>query len=42
MIIKLKNKDKLHIDEFEFVCCIGKGGLSKNKKEGYKCNPKGI
>tara|TARA_Y100001958_G_C21087967_1_gene442068 strand:- start:244 stop:735 length:492 start_codon:yes stop_codon:yes gene_type:complete len=42
MIIKLKNKDKLLIDEFEFECCIGKGGLSKNKKEGDKCTPKGI
>ena len=42
MIIKLKNKDKLHIDEFEFKCCIGRGGLVKNKKEGDKCTPKGI
>ena len=41
MIIKLKNKDKLHVDEFEFRCCIGKSGLAKNKKEGDKCTPKG-
>ena len=41
MIIKLKNKDKLHVDEFEFRCCIGEAGLAKNKKEGDKCTPRG-
>ena len=41
MIIKLKNKDKLNVDEFEFRCCIGKAGLAKNKKERDKCTPRG-
>ena len=42
MTIKLKNKDKLIIDDFEFKCCIGKNGLKKNKKEGDLTTPKGI
>ena len=41
MLIKLKNKDTLIIDEFEFKCAIGKNGLKKNKIEGDKCTPKG-
>ena len=31
MIIFLKNKHTLHIDEFKFKCSIGKSGLSKKK-----------
>ena len=42
MTIKLKNKDKLIIDDFEFKCCIGKNGLKKHKKEGDLTTPKGI
>ena len=42
MIIKLKNKDKLLVDDFVFRCCIGKNGLSKNKIEGDKKTPFGI
>ena len=42
MLIKLKNKDTLIIDEFEFKCAIGKNGLKKNKIEGDKSTPKGI
>lgn len=41
MQIKLKNKDTLIIDDFKFKCCIGKNGLSSNKKEGDNCTPKG-
>ena len=41
MIIKLKNKDTLIIDEFRLKCCIGKGGLSKNKTEGDGTTPIG-
>ena len=41
MTIFVKNKHTLKIDEFEFRCCIGKKGLSKNKKEGDKKTPKG-
>ena len=33
MLIRLKNKDRLNIDEFTFKCSIGKNGLrSKSKK----------
>ena len=41
MTILLKNKHTLQIDEFKFRCCIGKNGLTKNKKEGDKKTPKG-
>ena len=41
MIIKLKNKDTLIIDDFKLKCCIGKGGLKKNKIEGDGTTPKG-
>ena len=42
MTILVKNKHSLQIDEFKFKCCIGKKGLTKNKKEGDKKTPKGI
>ena len=41
MTISVKNKHTLQIDEFKFRCCIGKKGLTKNKKEGDKKTPKG-
>ena len=41
MTIFVKNKHTLQIDEFKFKCCIGKNGLTKNKKEGDKKTPKG-
>ena len=41
MIIKLKNKDTLICDDFQFKCSIGKNGLKKNKIEGDKCTPIG-
>ena len=41
MIIFVKNKHTLQIDEFKFRCCIGKKGSTKNKKEGDKKTPKG-
>ena len=41
MTIFVKNKHTLQIDEFKFRCCIGKKGLTKNKKEGDKKTPKG-
>ena len=41
MLIKLKNKDTLVVDEFTFKCCIGKKGLNKNKIEGDNSTPKG-
>ena len=41
MIIKLKNKDTLIYDDFQFKCSIGKNGLKKNKLEGDNCTPRG-
>mgnify|MGYP001230127952 CR=1 FL=1 len=41
MIIKIKNKDTLIIDEFKLKCSIGKNGISKNKFEGDLTSPKG-
>ena len=41
MTIFVKNKHTLQVDEFEFKCCIGKKGSTKNKKEGDKKTPKG-
>ena len=42
MIISIKNKYTLQLDEFKFKCCIGKNGSTINKKEGDKKTPKGI
>ena len=42
MLIFLKNKQTLNIDEFSFKCCIGKKGSTNNKKEGDFKTPKGI
>ena len=41
MIITLKNKHTLQIDDFIFKCCIGKKGLTINKKEGDNKTPRG-
>ena len=41
MTILIKNKHTLQIDQFKFRCCIGKRGLTKNKKEGDKKTPRG-
>ena len=42
MIIQLKKKNTLKIDEFLFRCCVGKNGITKNKIEGDKKTPSGI
>ena len=36
MIIYLKNKHTLEIDDFKFKCSIGKNGKSKKKKRAIK------
>ena len=41
MLLKIKNKDTLIIDDFEFRCCIGRNGIKKGKQEGDGCTPKG-
>ena len=41
MLIRLKNKDTLNIDEFSFKCSIGKNGLKSKKVEGDFSTPKG-
>ena len=42
MLIHLKNKDKLIVNDFRFRCCIGKSGTKKGKIEGDNSTPKGI
>ena len=41
MIIYLKNKHTLKVDNFYFKCSIGKNGLTKKKLEGDKKTPIG-
>ena len=41
MIIVLKNKHTLQIDDFSFKCSVGKNGFTKKKIEGDKKTPKG-
>jgi len=41
MLIKLKNKDTLIIDDFKLKCCIGKKGIKIKKEEGDLSTPKG-
>ena len=41
MIIIIKNKDTLLIDDFKFRCSIGKNGFSKKKLEGDFTTPRG-
>ena len=40
MHIKLKNK-KLHFSNYKIKCAIGKRGISRKKREGDGCTPKG-
>jgi|TARA_B110000027_G_C16040550_1_gene265177 L,D-peptidoglycan transpeptidase YkuD (ErfK/YbiS/YcfS/YnhG family) len=42
MIIHVKNKNTLIIDDFKFKCCVGKNGIRLNKKEGDFSTPKGL
>ena len=42
MIIHVKNKITLIIDDFKLNCCIGKLGLNSNKIEGDNSTPKGL
>jgi len=41
MIILLKNKYTIKVDDFFFRCCVGKNGITKLKKEGDLKTPKG-
>ena len=42
MIIHVKNKNTLIIDDFKLRCCIGKSGINSNKREGDHSTPKGL
>tara|TARA_B110000037_G_scaffold205317_1_gene250112 strand:- start:1184 stop:1672 length:489 start_codon:yes stop_codon:yes gene_type:complete len=42
MIIHVKNKNTLIIDDFILKCCVGKNGLKSDKKEGDNSTPKGL
>ena len=41
MLITLKNKEALIIDDFIFKCSIGKSGIKTKKIEGDKTTPRG-
>ena len=41
MIIYLKKKKILKVDDFTFKCCVGKNGISKKKVEGDYKTPRG-
>lgn len=42
MLITLKNKDTLKLEDHYLRCSIGKNGVTSQKKEGDKYTPKGI
>ena len=42
MLIKIKNKAYLTVDDFKFRCSIGKNKTRSKKKEGDNSTPKGI
>jgi|TARA_B110000881_G_scaffold198283_1_gene194951 L,D-peptidoglycan transpeptidase YkuD (ErfK/YbiS/YcfS/YnhG family) len=42
MIIHIKDKNTLIIDNFILKCCVGKNGLRFNKKENDGSTPKGL
>ena len=42
MLLRLKNKEYLIVDEFKFKCSIGKKGLNSKKIEGDHCTPIGV
>ena len=42
MLLRLKNKEYLIVDEFKFKCSIGKKGLNSKKTEGDQCTPIGV
>ena len=42
IIIHIKNKNTLIIDDFKLKCCIGKNGTKSDKKEGDYSTPKGL
>ena len=42
MLLRLKNKEYLIVDEFKFKCSIGKKGLKSKKTEGDRCTPIGV
>tara|TARA_B100000575_G_scaffold19019_1_gene13149 strand:+ start:803 stop:1297 length:495 start_codon:yes stop_codon:yes gene_type:complete len=42
MIIYVKNKHTLKVDDFKFKCCVGKKGISRKKIEGDLKTPMGI
>ena len=42
MLIILKNKDTLILDDFTFKCSVGENGISSKKKEGDKITPRGV
>ena len=42
MIIHVRDKNTLIIDDFILKCCVGKNGLNYDKKEGDHSTPRGV
>jgi len=42
MIILVKNKSSINLDDFIFKCCVGKNGITNLKMEGDLKTPKGL
>ena len=42
MLINVKNKGVLILDDFIFKCAVGKNGIKLDKKEGDKSTPSGL
>ena len=42
MLIRLKNKDTLQLDDFILKCSIGRHGITSKKTEGDECTPRGV
>lgn len=42
MIILVKNKSSIKLDDFIFKCCVGKNGMTNLKMEGDLKTPKGL
>jgi len=42
MIILVKNKSSIKLDDFTFKCCVGKNGMTNLKMEGDLKTPKGL
>ena len=42
MLLKIKNKDTLIIDDFSFRCCVGRNGIKKISEKVMVVPQKGL